>query len=211
MALAQLSVGWPPHVARALVPLIQHGESASLCTPKKRKRIELVEAVRRLSALLDDRGRESTTAAGPTTAAEVVDVGEAGDEPTTSQLPPSDASRLVRKLGRAAASSDEGAERVRRLQQKASEGFRHMMGRVANVYASRAAEAPDDFRERLDFYRQSCGLPPPLHERLHRLRMWRNASEHGDEERWRREGPRDEEELVELLRACDALAERLEK
>ena len=54
-------------------------------------------------------------------------------------------------------------------------------------------------------------MTPPLHEALHRLRMWRNASEHGDEERWRREGPRDEEELVELLRACDALAERLEK
>ena len=208
IALAQPAVGWPPQVARALVALVLCRDScgASLCTPKKRKRIELEAAVFQLSALLStpagggdggDGGGADAVAGADSSA---VDVGEAGDEPTTSQLQPSDASRLVRKLGRAAASSDEGAERVRRLQQKASEGFRHMMGRVANVYASRASEAPDDFRERLDFYRQSCGLPPPLHERLHRLRMWRNASEHGDEE-----------ELVELLRACDALAERLEK
>jgi len=150
------------------------------------------------SARRADEAREAAVA--PTAAAE----GEA----SASQPGSSDASKLVRKLGRAAA-QDEEAAKTRRLQQKASEGFRHLMDQVAHVYAARAAEAPADFIARIDFWRDACGLPAALHERLHRLRIWRNASEHGDEERWRREGARDEAQLVEVLGRCAELVERL--
>ena len=68
---------------------------------------------------------------------------------------------------------------------------------------------PDDFKERLDHWRDYCGLPRELHERMQRLRIWRNASEHGDAQRWRREGPRDEGELEQMLKAVDTLAEQI--
>ena len=121
---------------------------------------------------------------------------------------------LVRKLGRAAAAADPEVEQRHRLCQKASEGFKLMMRRLDGVYGPRMAGAgllspPDDFKDRLEHWRDHCGLPRDLHERMQRLRMWRNASEHGDAQRWRREGPRDEAELEEMLRGVDLLAERL--
>lgn len=84
------------------------------------------------------------------------------------------------------------------------------MGRLSQIYTQKAADAPDDFKERLEFWRTTCALGESLHERLQRLRVWRNAAEHGDDERWYREGPRDEVELLQLLRTCDAMVEKLE-
>ena len=191
-------------------------KSPSLCNQSKRKRYELAAAAEQLQALLEGSGGDEGSGGGDdggggegTTPA--VSHQQQGQGPAAAYAP-SEASKLVRKLGRAAASG-ANAEReavvleVRRLQQKASEGFRHLTARMGHVYGSRAAEAPEDFRARIDFWRDACGMPHALHERLHRLRIWRNASEHGDEERWRREGPRDEEELVALLSACDAMAQ----
>ena len=67
----------------------------------------------------------SRSAAGIEAAAANGDV-IAPPEPSHSSAAhvPSDATKLVRKLERSAATSDEGAERARRLQQKASESFR---------------------------------------------------------------------------------------
>jgi hypothetical protein len=149
----------------------------------------------------------------------------------------SGASLLVRKLGRAAAAEDPEAQQRHRLSQKASEGFKLMMRRLeaayggaaygaaacgGAAYGARQAEPggagrgappppplPDDFKERLDHWRDYCGLPRELHERMQRLRIWRNASEHGDAQRWRREGPRDEGELEQMLKAVDTLAEQI--
>ena len=86
-----------------------------------------------------------------------------------------------------------------------------MMRRLDALFggAIHASTISDDFRERLEHWREHCGLPRELYERMHRLRIWRNASEHGDAARWRREGPRDEAELEEMLQAVDRLAEKI--
>ena len=72
------------------------------------------------------------------------------------------------------------------------------------IYAARAADEPEEFIDKLRFWRDQCALPAELSGRLHRLRMWRNASEH-----FKAGGPKDEGELVEMLAACDALVECL--
>ena len=80
-----------------------------------------------------------------------------------------------------------------------SSAFHALVSRLDAVYARRAAAAPADFEGRLNFWRTSCGLPRELHSKLHRLRVWRNASEHHDAQRWRAEGPRDEGEFTDLV------------
>ena len=42
-------------------------------------------------------------------------------------------------------------------------------------------------------------MPASLHGQLQRLRVWRNAAEHRDAQRWRREGPKSDAEFSELL------------
>ena len=40
---------------------------------------------------------------------------------------------------------------------------------------------------------------PEIHAKMHRLRIWRNASEHHDEQRWACDGPRSAEEAAQLI------------
>ena len=80
---------------------------------------------------------------------------------------------------------------------------------MRSAHKGGSAQVPTDFLERIDYWRAVCGLPEDVQSRLHTLRIWRNASEHGDAQRWRREGPRDEAELEEMLKGVDLLAERL--
>ena len=111
-------------------------------------------------------------------------------------------------MGRAAADDDE-ADEVHRLQRNASSGFSAAMQRLERLYEGR--EAPTDFKERLDFWREGSAMPVGLHRRMQTLRIWRNASEHHDSERWRREGPREPAELTVLLSAIDAALNELER
>ena len=85
------------------------------------------------------------------------------------------------------------------VKRNVSEAFATFMLRLDDVYQARRPEAPHDFRERLDFWRAECELPIDLHGRMHTLRIWRNASEHDDQQRWAREGPRDAEEASKFI------------
>ena len=76
------------------------------------------------------------------------------------------------------------------VQRNVVDAFATLMRRLDEVYQSHGAQAPPDFSTRIDYWRASCGLPEKVHALLHTLRIWRNASEHHDEERWVREGPR---------------------
>ena len=62
----------------------------------------------------------------------------------------------------------------------------------------------------VDFWRASCGLPREVHSRMHRLRVWRNASEHHDAHRWRAEGPASEGEFTALVESLGRAVEALE-
>ena len=66
------------------------------------------------------------------------------------------------------------------VQRNVSDAFDMLLRRLDKVYHAASAEAPTDFLVRIDYWRKSCGLPPDVHSRMHRLRIWRNASLHHD-------------------------------
>ena len=90
------------------------------------------------------------------------------------------------------------------LQSNVVAAFRTFMQRLDEVYRSSSAAAPTGFLERLDYWRSACGLPDAVHERMHKLRVWRNASEHHDQQRWAREGPRDADEAATFIAQLEA-------
>jgi hypothetical protein len=50
-----------------------------------------------------------------------------------------------------------------------------------------------------------------LKDNLHTLRKWANAARHHDDERWRRDGPRNEAEASKMVSAVQAAIEALER
>jgi len=219
-----LAPGWPPVVVGTIVSLVRRdGNAPTLCHQSKRKRLELSRVVETLSRILDEwapgqrpselpnrssgrpsRGLDGVMELVAESAADLADAETASPtitEDAAGECRPSDASLMVRRLGQAAAGNDKR----HRLQRNASSGFDALMRSLDSAYANAKPEAPNDFRERLDYWRDRCALPPQLHALMHRLRVWRNASEHHDEERWVRDGPKDEVEFMTALRKAHEL------
>ena len=194
---------WPPAVANAVKALVK-SRGKCLCTDKPRKRLGLSSVLCALRELIDTPGGAGVSAPAPILSAPGGDevVGAAG-ACTAPSYTPSAPSELVRKLGKAAVASGGAAEATLRLQRNASGAFDALMRQLDAVYACLAAAAPTDFRERIDYWRDACGLPHDLHNGLHRLRVWRNASEHHDSQRWRAEGPQTQEEFTRLVAALE--------
>jgi interleukin-1 receptor-associated kinase 1 len=86
----------------------------------------------------------------------------------------------------------------------------NLMDRLDVVYAASAANAPKAFDERINFWHRQCGMRADLKDRLHSLRIGANATRHNDGERWRREGPRNEEDASQLVSAVTTLIEALD-
>ena len=120
----------------------------------------------------------------------------------TPAVGPSPLSRQVRGMRR-----DDPEQSVQR---NVVDAFASFMRRLDDVYQSSATDPPADFRERLDHWRSVCGLPEAVHARMHRLRIWRNASEHRDQRRWAQEGPRDAAEAAGFFREIDVSVAALE-
>jgi hypothetical protein len=74
----------------------------------------------------------------------------------------------------------------------------------------RAAGAPDSFEDRIHFWHRECGMDADLKDLLHTLRVWANAARHLDDNRWRRDGPRNEAEASRLVAAARASIGALE-
>ena len=53
-------------------------------------------------------------------------------------------------------------------------------------------------------------MPASLHDRLHRLRVWRNAAEHRESQKWRREGPKSDAEFNGLVEHIKVEIQQLE-
>ena len=96
------------------------------------------------------------------------------------------------------------------VQRNVSEAFHLFIRRLDQLYESASAEAPTDFLARIDFWRDACDLAPDIHARLHRLRIWRNAAEHQDEQRWAREGPSGAAAAAQHMAALDARLKELD-
>ena len=89
--------------------------------------------------------------------------------------------------------------------------FNNIMPRLDAVYAARAAEAPEGFEERINFWHRECGMRAELKGRLHSLRIWANAARHHDADRWRRDGPCSEAEASHLVSSVVKALKALER
>ena len=75
------------------------------------------------------------------------------------------------------------------------------------MYGGHGASSDDSFQKQIHLWYQEHGLPGKVHEQMQTLRVWRNASVHKDEERWRADGPRGAAEASLLITAlADAIA-----
>ena len=97
------------------------------------------------------------------------------------------------------------------VQRNVSDAFQSSIQRLDALFQSARERAPSAFKERIDFWRDACGLPADVHKHLHVLRKWRNASEHQDEERWASEGPSDAATASQHIAALDAQLRQLEQ
>ena len=101
---------------------------------------------------------------------------------------------------------------MERLQRNTSNGFDAAMRRMNLVYAARVSDAGVSlsFEDQINFWHTQYGMRRGLMEDLHTLRIWRNASDHHDAERWRRDGPSSESAAAEVLARVDAAIKALE-
>ena len=104
----------------------------------------------------------------------------------------------------------KGADAHKSIKDNMLLAFSNLMPRLATVYAARAASAPEGFEDRINYWHREGGMRADLKGQLHSLRIWANAARHGDDERWRREGPRDEAEASQLVSAVTTAIESLE-
>ena len=127
----------------------------------------------------------------------------AGRVATASTYEPTPLSMQVRKMR-------VGGDAHKPLQQNMLLAFDNVVPRLDTVYAARAADAPPGFEERINFWHRECGMPATLKDKLHKLRIWANAGRHHDNERWLREGPRNEAEALRLVSEVEAALGGLE-
>ena len=92
-----------------------------------------------------------------------------------------------------------------------SEAFDGFMRRLGALFSRRDADAPKEFDLRLRYWHAACGLPADTHTHLQKLRVWRNASLHHDQQRWASEGPRSAQETSEHLAQLEAYVTALER
>ena len=69
------------------------------------------------------------------------------------------------------------------------------------MYGGHGASSDDSFQEQIHLWYKEHGLPGQVRGQMQTLRVWRNASLHKDEERWRADGPRGAAEASLLITA----------
>ena len=196
--LAESSANWPIEVARALKELHK-----GLCMVRARKRLRLPDVLQTLSAILEAHPTSVPMHQEPqANSASSVTTGESGASASTTY----EASPLSLQVRRMRA--EDGPERS--VQRNVTDAFNTCMRRLATMYKHAEAQTPEDFDERINYWREACGLPEEVHTRLHTLRRWRNMSEHHLEqpERWASKGPSAKvasEHIAELQVRIDAL------
>ena len=172
--LAEPSAGWPVEVAQTLKDLYK-----GLCVVRKRKRLGLAEVVPKLGKLLEyapSRRPSEFSDAYPMCAS----------APSAATPGPTPLSIQVRGMRICTGDHPE-----RSVQRNVTEAFNTFVRQLDQLYMHAAAQAPDDYKSRIDYWRDTCGLPNGVHTRMHVLRKWRNMSEHHLDQpgRWANQGP----------------------
>ena len=193
-AVADPTAGWPAHAASVVKSMVR-SRGASLCHQSKFKRLKLVEAHQQLAQLVEDGVQATSSSAG------VAQGAPPAPPPPPEQTALSKQVRGMRKGG-----THEG------LQRNISNGFDAAMRRLEAVYAASKGDAPTtSFEELINFWHSVCGLSNAARKDLHLLRIWRNASDHHDSDRWARDGPRSAEEASAVLRRVEVAIDGLEE
>jgi interleukin-1 receptor-associated kinase 1 len=195
--LADAGAGWPPHVAGAIKDVVQSAASG-LCHPRDRKRLTVAAALATLSSL---DGEDGSGGSGHITAATL-----GSSQPTSTTAAgyvPTPLSMQVREMRK-------GSDAHKGIKDNMLLAFSSVMSRLDAIYVARAAKAPEGFEERINYWHRECGMRTDLKDRLHSLRIWRNAASHLDDDRWRRDGPRGEAEASQLVSAVKTAIEALE-
>ena len=162
--LAQCGAGWPPVVADGLKHLY-----TKLTKKPRAKRIALTKALEKLQALLNvSSAQDEAAGTGAPSAAVQAYV----PSPLTLQV------RAMRP-----ATSDP-------LKKHVIDAFHSLMDRLGQHFITRDAEAPQrgEFMNRLRFWHERCGMPADVHDRMQKLRIWRNAADKLDHAKWVKEG-----------------------
>ena len=199
--IADPAAFWPVRVASAVKELVRCAGVTCLCHQSQRKRLAISGALTALSSLGEDVSAAEEAAAQGDDAPKA----EAAAASSGSSYEPTPLSMQVRNLRKGGEDEHEGVKANVLL------AFGALIGRLDAVYAARAADAPEDFMPRIDFWQRECGMNNNLRTQLHGVRIWANAARHQNDERWRKEGPRDEEEASRRLQAVERAIAAMEK
>ena len=186
--LSDQDAGWPPRVAAAIKDAIRSAASG-LCHPSVRKRLTVAAALATLTSLDGEDGNGGRN----------LGTLESSAASSSGQL-----SMQVREMRK-------GSDAHKGIKDNMLLAFSNVMSRLDAIYAARAAKAPEGFEERINYWHRECGMRTDLKDRLHSLRIWRNAASHLDDDRWRRDGPRCEAEASQLVSAVTTSIEALER
>jgi len=197
--LADANAGWPPHAVAAFKDLVRSAASG-LCHGSVRKRLPVAAALATLTSLADEDGSTGTGRGALDSS-----VLSSSEPPasTAAGYVPTPLSKQVREMRK-------GSDAHKGIKDNMLLVFSSVMSRLDAIYAARAAKAPEGFEERINYWHRECGMRIDLKDRLHSLRIWRNAASHLDDDRWRRDGPRDEAEASQLVSAVKTAIEALE-
>ena len=223
--LADATAGWPPRVATKFKDLVRSAASGLCHGTSVRKRLKVADALATLSSLADEDGSSGAILGTSRGALE----GSKAQRPLSpSHQRPSEAIRdhqrplspsqptstsagyVPTPLSIQVRETRKGADAHKSIKDNMLLAFSNLMPRLDTVYAARAASAPEGFEDRINYWHREGGMRADLKGQLHSLRIWANAARHGDDERWRREGPRDEAEASQLVSAVTTAIESLE-
>ena len=197
--LADATAGWPSRAAAAFKDLVR-STASGLCHASVRKRLTVAAALATLTSLADDDG---STGTGRGALDGSVLTSSAPPASTAAGYVPTPLSMQVREMRK-------GSDAHKGIKDNMLLAFSSVMSRLDAIYAARAAKAPEGFEERINYWHRECGMRTDLKDRLHSLRIWRNAASHLDDDRWRRDGPRDEAEASQLVSSVKTAIEALE-
>ena len=202
--LADPTAGWSVHAARVVKSMVR-SRSASLCHQSKLKRLKLTEAHQTLVQLLEDAVQ--TTRGSASAAPAILSPAPPVPLQQTDRLADGQTALSRQVRGMRKGGTHEG------LQRNVSNDFDAVMRRLEAVYTASKYDAPaTGFEELINYWHSVCGLSDAVRQDLHLLRIWRNASDHHDSERWARDGPHSAEEasgvLQRVVTAIDTLEEQ---
>ena len=188
--IAEAGAAWTAEAAGAIKELYTR-----LCVVRKRNQLKLPDVQRALQSLLNLSGSPASGAdtTATTTDASVSLAGPACPRPLSLQV------RGMRC----------GDGLVQSVQRNVSEAFDSCIRRLDEIYKVASRQPPNDFVERIDFWHAECGLDDEIRARMHKLRIWRNASLHHDEQRWAHDGPRSAEAALTFIADLDARLQKL--